>query len=410
MICVFLGLAALWPVEGLALTPNEILVIANRNVAMSMGLARYYMEKRKIPDVNLLELRTGDKEWCSREEYNKDVAAVVRQYLKENDGEQKIRCLVTMYGVPLKVNAPEISVDERTEVRELRQRRQRLNDQLKAVDERSVERIGAIRAEVADIQKRLALLETNNRFSALDSELALVGVDSYPLSGWVPNPLFLGFKNRKLPIPKKKVLMVSRLDGPDPEIVRRIIDDSVEVEKTGLSGFAYFDARWPRPDAQKKVSGYALYDKSIHLAVDLMRKVGRLTVVLDERTALFQEGQCPKAALYCGWYSLGKYVDAFDWVRGAVGYHIASSECTTLKKARSQVWCKRMLEEGVVATVGPTSEPYVQAFPVPNIFFGLLVDGQLDLAECYVLSTPFLSWQMVLIGDPLYRPFGGKPY
>jgi uncharacterized protein (TIGR03790 family) len=62
---------------------------------------------------------------------------------------------------------------------------------------------------------------------------------------------------------------------------------------------------------------------------------------------------------------------------------------------------------GVVATVGATSEPYVQAFPLPEFFFRLLVDGRLGLAECYFLGTPFLSWQMVLIGDPLYRSFGG---
>jgi len=53
----------------------------------------------------------------------------------------------------------------------------------------------------------------------------------------------------------------------------------------------------------------------------------------------------------------------------------------------------------------PVNEPYVQAFPIPEIFFGLLFEGRLTLAECYALSKPFLSWQMVLIGDPLYRPF-----
>ena len=54
---------------------------------------------------------------------------------------------------------------------------------------------------------------------------------------------------------------------------------------------------------------------------------------------------------------------------------------------------------------GPVSEPYLEAFPVPEVFFGLLVEGRLTLAECYALSVPYLSWQMVLIGDPLYRPF-----
>jgi uncharacterized protein (TIGR03790 family) len=111
------------------------------------------------------------------------------------------------------------------------------------------------------------------------------------------------------------------------------------------------------------------------------------------------------AALYCGWYSLASYVDAFQWQPGAVGYHIASSECVTLKREKSRVWCKMMLEKGVAATLGPVSEPYVESFPLPEIFFGLLSEGTLTLAECYAASNPFLSWKMVLIGDPLYRPF-----
>jgi hypothetical protein len=49
---------------------------------------------------------------------------------------------------------------------------------------------------------------------------------------------------------------------------------------------------------------------------------------------------------------------------------------------------------------------YVQAYTVPDIFFALLTAGRLSLAECYARTTPFLSWQMVLIGDPLYRPWG----
>ena len=116
-------------------------------------------------------------------------------------------------------------------------------------------------------------------------------------------------------------------------------------------------------------------------------------------------GECPDAAIYCGWYSYGHYIAAFTWVRGAVGYHIASAECTTLRVKGSQVWCKMMLEKGAAATIGPVAEPYVQAFPVPDVFFGLLIDGRLTLVECYALSNPFWSWQMVLIGDPLYRPF-----
>jgi uncharacterized protein (TIGR03790 family) len=91
-----------------------------------------------------------------------------------------------------------------------------------------------------------------------------------------------------------------------------------------------------------------------------------------------------------------------------VGYHIASSECGTLKSKTFKGWCLGMLRDGAAAVIGPTDEPYVQAFPIPAMFFSLLVEGQYTLAECYALSVPFRSWRMVLVGDPLYRPFNVK--
>ena len=66
---------------------------------------------------------------------------------------------------------------------------------------------------------------------------------------------------------------------------------------------------------------------------------------------------------------------------------------------------KRLLEDGVAATIGPVGEPYAEAFPFPQVFFGLLLDGDFTLVEAYSLSLPFISWKMVLIGDPLYQPF-----
>jgi uncharacterized protein (TIGR03790 family) len=296
---------------------------------------------------------------------------------------------------------------EKEEVEELRKKQSGIAKELKAFPKEEKERRKRLESELKEIRKRIETLTKTVYRSAFESELALVRVEQYKLAGWIPNPIFIGFKNKKLGIPADKVLMVSRLDGPNEEIVRRIVDDSIEVEKSGLKGIAYFDARWPRSNDEKakKNSGASFYDLSLHLAADRVKESGRMPVVVNDKQELFRRGECPDAALYCGWYSLARYVDAFSWKPGAVGYHIASQECQTLKNKNSQVWCKMLLEKGAAATVGPVSEPYLQAFPVPEVFFGLLVGGRVTLAECYALSIPFLSWQMVLIGDPLYRPF-----
>ena len=351
-----------------ALHSNEILIITNHTEPKSLELAHYYAQKRNIPPAHILKVAIPNKETCNRVEYVTRIAIPIRKRLNEigPSGEQ-IRCLVTMFGIPLRI----------------------------------------VRSHRSPAPQKS---ETNNKIkndteASLDSELMLVRKEEdYPVGGWIKNPYYVGFQNSTLDIGKKDVLMVARLDGPTPEIVKRVIDYSILTEKTGLSGTAYFDARWPFSD-KKGQSAYAAYDHSIHLAARELEKLRIMPVVLDDKNSLFGENTCPKAALYCGWYSLATYINAFDWMPGAIGYHIASSECTTLKRHGSRVWCKAMLEKGIAATLGPVGEPYVQAFPLPELFFHFLTEGYLTLAEVYTVTLPYISWKMVLIGDPLYLPF-----
>lgn len=316
-----------------------------------------------------------------------------------------------MYGLPLKIAASEMNADERREYMRLRQREKALKARLSALGEAQEAERREIEDELAEVQNQCERTAKGDQRASLDSEIALVLQENHSLAGWMPNPFFAGYHEPELMEQRDATLLVSRLDGPSPEIVRRVIDDSLTAERTGLKGTAYFDARYPRTKARVGVrgeSGYQYYDTSIYRAADVVKADKRVAVMVNDQPALFQPGECPDAALYCGWYQLGQYVDAFSWVKGAVGYHIASAECETLKSPGSEVWCKRMLEKGIAATLGPVNEPYVQAFPVPDLFFRFLLDGYWTLAEAYALSRPFLSWQMVLIGDPLYRPFKGK--
>ncbi len=52
-----------------ALQAEEILLIANQNLPASIELAKYYSEKRQIPEGNLLTVDMTDQEDYSREEY-----------------------------------------------------------------------------------------------------------------------------------------------------------------------------------------------------------------------------------------------------------------------------------------------------------------------------------------------------
>ena len=406
-LVVFIFILLFWLVgagNGHALQADEILLIANRNVPSGVKLAEYYRAKRQIPEHHFLSVAMTDQEDCSREEFLTNLVAPLRQFFRQHP-DQQVRCLLLFYGLPLRVAAPSLNSRQWRELEDLKHTKKQLDWQLK-YSELTVEQRRQRENESKQLEQQIKKLDLSDQRAAVDSEIALVRSQDYPLARWLPNPFFVGFQKQKktLPVDKDQVIFVSRLDGPTPEIVRRMIDDSLKVEQSGLKGTAYFDARWPLPD-KKALQGYALYDASIHRAAQVTEQLSKLPVVLDQQQRLFQPGEAAEAALYCGWYSLGRYVDAFKWQPGAVGYHIASSECTTLKKAGSQVWCKRMLEEGAAATVGPVAEPYVQGFPLPELFFSFLLDGYYTLAESYFLSTPYLSWQMILLGDPLYRPF-----
>ena len=388
-----------------SLKPSEVLVVADQRVAEGVELAHYYMGQRGIPKKNLLLIDAPKTEHCSRKDYEHLIAAPVRDRLTRIKPAWRIRCLVTVYGLPLKIDAPvqQLALTEASELNTLLAELMELGQQLQG--DFNAEEKALMRQRIQALKFHIQVFERHDGTAAVDSELALVRTPHYPLSGWIPNPFYSDHHFVSPLVRKDDVLMVSRLDGPDASTVRRIIDDSLMAESKGLPGIAYFDARYSYPQTSA-LNGYQYYDRSIHQAARVVEASKRMPVVLDEASELFQPGEGPQAALYCGWYSLSQYVDAFEWQPGAVAYHIASRECATLKNKRSRVWCKMLLDKGAAVTIGPVNEPFVQAFPPPERFFWNLTDGYLTLVECYLLSLPHLSWKMVLIGDPLYRPFG----
>lgn len=392
-MAIFLGVNA--PEFSFAIQPAEVLVVVNSRMPGARSLADYYMERRRIPKENLLATSLTKGEVMRRVEYERGLLQPVKNKLVAlKNGKKNIYAIVLIHGVPLKVLPPAPDRTTRDTLISLRRTRKAMQRQQNGDEE--------AKQSLAELNRRIAALAGTDKRASVDSELMLAGAGPYELSGWIENPYFPGFRGKKTAVGKKDVLIVARLDGPDARTVRRIIDDTLTTEQHGLQGKAYFDARWPRATGDN-LRGYAQWDLSLHRAAD---RVGRrMTVVLDDRQALFAPGAAPDAALYCGWYSLARYVDSFSWNRGAVGYHIASAECATLRKTDSQVWCLQMLKRGVAATIGPVYEPYVQGFPLPELFFGALSEGYMDLGESYLIALPYISWQMVLVGDPLYRPF-----
>ncbi len=102
---VILVSAVIFPAQAHAeLKPEEVLIIANGGAAYSSELAEYYASKRNIPSRNILNLRmVPDTESIEREIYEDVILFQIKNYFQQDDLKDRIKCLVIMYGMPLKI-------------------------------------------------------------------------------------------------------------------------------------------------------------------------------------------------------------------------------------------------------------------------------------------------------------------
>jgi uncharacterized protein (TIGR03790 family) len=186
LIFLFCNLLIL-PEISLALTPNEILVIANQNFQDSKQLADYYMEKRKVPKENLLLINTVKDERCSREEYDKKIALPIRTHLEKLDPQgSQIRCLLVMYGVPLTVSESEPSPDQKKQLTRLEGISRELQFRLKEGTNKGEDYLRDLKTQLDENQKKMSSFSKPDEMASVDSELAMVRHTGYPLSGWIP--------------------------------------------------------------------------------------------------------------------------------------------------------------------------------------------------------------------------------
>lgn len=386
-----------------ALEPNEILIIANSDIGASVQLAQYYCAKRDVPAGNILALPLGTdlNDTITRGDYEKQLTEPVRKKIYDYDSVAQIKCLLTTYGVPIKVGkrAPlKDQQDNLTQLKKLAEQEKTEIEQLKqnGVTNTSKE-MKDTKLKLDQVQVEIDFIVGNETNASVDSELSMVLFGDYELYRWQPNRL----KDNPLGL-YSNTLMVSRLDGPSFEIAKGLIDKAIKAEKTGLKGIVYIDSRGRVDD--KNPYSYGHFDQSLRDLAELARLRTGMTVKEERTEKLFEPNSCPHTAIYCGWYSLKNYIAAFDFVDGAIGYHISSLEAVDLRDPNSKQWCPAMLKAGVTATLGAVAEPYLHSFPNPKELFSQLFDGRC-LVEAYYQTNPFNSWQLVLIGDPLYRPF-----
>jgi uncharacterized protein (TIGR03790 family) len=237
--------------------------------------------------------------------------------------------------------------------------------------------------------------------ACVDSELTLLGAHDAPAKGGLHNPYFGQQVRFPHAIAAAGVLLVGRLDGPDDATVRRMIDDAIHAEQDGLFGRAVVDL------AQK--SGvYQEGEDWLKQSAEICLRKG-IPVYADIAESVLREGwPLPDTILYFGWYTdriTGALASpAFRFKRGAIACHLHSFSASIIRSA-DKAWAGPLLAQGAAAAFGNVYEPYLSWTVHFDILNKRLLEG-FTLGEAAWNATPALSWMNVVLGDPLYRPFG----
>ncbi len=369
ILCLLTPLLSAAPIS-----PERVVVLYNSAIAESKELAEYYAKAREIPQANLIGLKLPNKDEISRADYDTSLRDPLRQALitqgfwkmgKNAQGfslpiRSKVSTLVCMRGVPFKIKRSPVT-------------------------QTSTQQLPAHFAKATE--------------ASVDSELALSGVYGILTVGPLNNPYFK--KNQS--ISKAEIahmMLVGRIDGPSYPICKQMIDDAIATEQQGLWGMCYLDKAL-------KGSRYKTGDQWLDHIARRNDAAGIPTVVDANKQTFTTNYPMHDAALYFGWYTKHKngplLNPAFKFRRGAVAVHLHSFSASKLRDSKKN-WTGAILAHGATATLGNVYEPYLQLTHHLDIFHDSLLKGH-TLVEAAYMAIPYLSWQNVVLGDPLYRPF-----
>lgn len=119
-----------WIRPALALEPDEILLITNKNSPDSQKLAQLYCQLRSVPSDQIIALDLPADEEMSFETYETGVVAPVRKFLVDRQLKTKIKCLLTFYGVPFRIRPKQNTPADDRELAEVKDLRAVTTDEL----------------------------------------------------------------------------------------------------------------------------------------------------------------------------------------------------------------------------------------------------------------------------------------
>jgi uncharacterized protein (TIGR03790 family) len=342
-----------------AQTGENVLLVVNQNVPLSRQIADYYRPRRSVPVKNVCTIDvTGDEE-IQWKVYEEQIERPIGNCLKTAGLVDKVLYIVTTIGVPLKVDGPGS--------RQLSER--------------------------ASVDSELALL-----YSKLKGK-------PYSRTGGIPNPFYMQ-RDSRFQHPAFPIYLVTRLAAYDLADIQAMIDRSLKARNRGKFVIDLQSEKdepgndWLRTAAMLLPAGRVVLDETT-------RPLYNQTAVIGYASWGSNEHHHTHRRLH------------FQWLPGAIATEFVSTSARTFQRppdgwTPSGNWLDRprffagspqgliadLIHDGATGAAGNAYEPFLNACARPDYLFPAYNQGR-NLAESYYISLVYLSWQSVVVGDPL---------
>jgi uncharacterized protein (TIGR03790 family) len=376
VLCVLLCAGAFAP-PAYPQTAENVALVINDASADSRRIGEHYASVRNIPGTHIIHLTTATTDNIARAAYAAQIELPIAEALRRENLQDRVLYIVLTKGVPLRVDGTP---------------------------------------------------GQEGTVSSVDSELTLLyrrmtGRD-VAVRGRIPNPYFLGSRPLSEAAPfshrTHDIYLVTRLTGFTVEDALALIGRG---RTPGNEGRFVLDQRGG-------VFSNPIGDRQLAEAQQRLADLGLGERVVLETTT----NPARKVDNVLGYYSWGSN-DPENRVRrtemrfapGAIAAMFVSGDARTFDeppadwtptgdfKTRTkwfqgspQSLAGDLIREGITGVAGHVAEPYLQSAVQPQVLFPAYASG-FNLAEAFYLALPDLSWQSVIVGDPLCAPFTRPP-
>jgi uncharacterized protein (TIGR03790 family) len=353
----------------------NLLLVSNSGSAASEAVARHYASRRGVPQDNVCSIHVPVAESIDRAAYATEIEAPIWKCIATRRAHDRILYIVLTKDIPIRISGT-----------------------------------GGRNGTVSSVDSELTLLYRRHTGRVA------------PVTGFVPNPYFAGnaAPNTIKPFAhdSQDIYLVTRLDGYTVDDVNALIDRGASPVREGKF---VLDQRGNLIDSGG--------DAWLKAASDRLAAMNLGDRVLLDETNTVVTGQS-KVLGYYSWGSNDPAINVrhykMDFVPGALAGMFVSTDGRTFKEpppawapanvaSRQSIYAGShqslmgdLIRDGVTGVAGHVDEPFLDATIRPEILFPAYASGR-NLAEAFYAAMPYLSWQTIIVGDPLCAPFQSAP-